>query len=306
MPIARAVVKTASPYLMMSAVILLWGMNYVVSRFLVGLDPIRVSGILLALIRYLLGAITMIGVMFYQRRGIHAIADEVRPYRRMLLISAFFSAVFVMVSHMATEFVSSGTTSIIVNLSPALVLVYSVVFLSEKLTLAKIVGFVLGLVGGLTILWTNLLFTSGLELGLSLALIGMVSWAGYTVALNYLEGADRYVVTTVNQITSTLMMVPFVVFVMMEGTSLILVLDIWSISGIVFSGILASGLAYVLYFSVIESLGAAKASSFLFLIPFVGLVGDFALGEPPGLIALLAGLIAIAGVGLVRMSQSDV
>lgn len=290
---------------MMSAVILLWGMNYVVSRFLVGLDPIRVSGILLALIRYLLGAITMIGVMFYQRRSIHAIADEVRPYRRMLLVSAFFSAVFVMVSHMATEFVSSGTTSIIVNLSPALVLVYSVIFLSEKLTLAKIVGFVLGLVGGLTILWTNLLFTSGLELGLSLALIGMVSWAGYTVALNYLEGADRYVVTTVNQMTSTLMMVPFVVLVMMEGTSLTLVLDIWSISGIVFSGILASGLAYVLYFSVIEALGAAKASSFLFLIPFVGLVGDFVLAEPPGLIALLAGLIAIAGVGLVRMSRSD-
>ena len=71
-----------------------------------------------------------------------------------------------------------------------------------------------------------------------------------------------------------------------------------------FSGVLGSGLAYVLYFSVIEMLGAARASSFLFLIPFVSLVGDFALGEPPEMLALLAGAVAILGVALVRLSDA--
>ncbi|MHA1909859.1 MAG: EamA family transporter, partial [Candidatus Thorarchaeota archaeon] len=70
--------------------------------------------------------------------------------------------------------------------------------------------------------------------------------------------------------------------------------------------VIASGLAYVLYFTAIEILGAPRASSFLFLIPFVSLVGDFILGEPPYLIALIAGLIAIIGVALVKFSSNDV
>ena len=69
---------------------------------------------------------------------------------------------------------------------------------------------------------------------------------------------------------------------------------------------LASGLAYILYFTVIEILGAPRASSFLFLIPFVSLAGDFILGEPPHVIALVAGLIAIIGVALVRLSSNDI
>jgi drug/metabolite transporter (DMT)-like permease len=60
--------------------------------------------------------------------------------------------------------------------------------------------------------------------------------------------------------------------------------------------------AYVLYFTAVEILGATHASSFLFLTPFVSVVGDFVLGEPSELVILLAGLIAIIGVGLIRFS----
>ena len=98
------------------------------------------------------------------------------------------------------------------------------------------------------------------------------------------------------------MILPFIFLLVLEGTTLILVLDAWSILGLLFSGVLASGLAYVLYFAAIEYIGAPKASSFLFLVPFVSVAGDFVLGEPPELITLLAGTIAIIGVALVRFA----
>lgn len=288
---------------MLGVIILLWGVNFIVSRFLSGLEPIRVSGILFALFRYSLGGITMIAVMIYQRKGARAIVAEIRPYQKMLLLSAFFSALFVIGTHTSTEFVSSGTTSIIVNLSPILVLVFGVLFLSERATPLKLLGFVLGLLGGIMFLWTRMLFLPGAELGIALAVLGMIAWAGYTVTLHYLEGANRYVVMTVKHVTASFMILPFVLLVILEGTPLVLVWDSYTIAGLLFSGVLGSGLAYVLYFSAIEILGAARASSFLFLVPFVSLAGDFVLGEPPELLALVAGVVAIAGVALVKMSE---
>lgn len=101
------------------------------------------------------------------------------------------------------------------------------------------------------------------------------------------------------------MITPFIVLVLLEGTPLVLAWDVYTIAGFLFSGILGSGLAYLLYFDAIEILGAARASSFLFLVPFVSIVGDFIIGEPPELAALIAGTVAIVGVGLVKMSDTN-
>ncbi|MDH4214260.1 MAG: DMT family transporter [Candidatus Thorarchaeota archaeon] len=292
------------PYLLLATIILLWGANFVVSRFLSGIDPVRVSGVFYALFRYLFGALTMIFVMLYQKQGLTEIGNEIRPYRSTLLLSAFFSSIFVIAIHTSTEFVSSGTTSIIVNLCPILVLVYGVFYLKERVTLIKATGFLLGVIGGLIFLWNSFALAPGLELGIFLAVIGMVAWGAYTVTLHYLEGANRYIVMTVKHAVSTLMILPIIAFMILEGSQLILIFDAWSIAGLLFAGVFASGLAYVLYFSAIEILGAPKASSFLFLVPFVSVIGDFVLGEPPAIITLFAGSIALIGVALVRFSSA--
>ena len=290
------------PYLMLAAIILLWGSNFVVARFLSGIDPVRVSGILYGFFRYLIGAFTMVAVLVYKKQGVAEVRSEIAPYKKMLLLSAFASAIFVMTLHMSVEFISSGTSSIIVNLCPILVLIYGVYKFKERLTPLKIFGFLLGLIGGLVFLWNSLAILPGLELGILFALMAMVAWGAYTITLHYLEGANRYIVMTVKHTVSSIMILPFIYLVLLEGTTLILIFDVWSILGLLFSGILASGLAYVLYFSAIEAIGAPKASSFLFLVPFVSVIGDFVLGEPPEVITLLAGIIAIIGVALVRFA----
>ncbi|MHA1909780.1 MAG: DMT family transporter [Candidatus Thorarchaeota archaeon] len=290
---------------MLAIIILLWGTNFVVSRFLTGIDPVRVSGILYAFFRYFLGTVTMVGLMLYQRMGLRSIQKEIQPYRSVLIIGALLSAVFVMALHMSTEFISSGTSSIIVNLSPIVVLIYGSIFLSEKLSNTKILGFLLGLLGGIAFFWSSLVLTSGLEWGIILALIAMFAWGAYTITLQYLEGADRFIVMTVKHGISTLMIIPFILVLIVEGVQLVLIIDFVSIAGLLFAGVLASGLAYLLYFAAIELLGAARASSFLFLIPFVSVAGDFVLGEPPELIALLTAAIALIGVGLVKKSGED-
>jgi drug/metabolite transporter (DMT)-like permease len=295
-------VSSRRPYLLLAAIILLWGSNFIVARFLSGIDPIRVSGILYGFFRYFIGAFTMVAVLIYNKQGLVEIRSEVAPYKKMLFLSAFASAIFVMTLHMSVEFISSGTSSIIVNLCPILVLIYGVHRFKERLTPMKIMGFFLGLIGGLIFLWNSLNLLPGLELGIFFALIAMIAWGAYTITLHYLEGANKFIVMAVKHTVSSIMILPFIYLVLQEGTSLILIFDIWSITGLLFSGVLASGLAYVLYFAAVEAIGAPKASSFLFLVPFVSVVGDFVLGEPPEVITLLAGIIAIIGVALVRFA----
>jgi drug/metabolite transporter (DMT)-like permease len=107
---------------------------------------------------------------------------------------------------------------------------------------------------------------------------------------------------TITHVTSSIIILFFIFGLLAGGVPLILILDPLSVAGFLFSGVLASGLGYVLYFTAIEALGAPRASSFLFLMPFVSVMGDFLLGEPPGFVILLAGIIAIIGVGLVGLS----
>ncbi len=290
---------------MLVMIIAIWGLNFVVARILSGILPIRVSGILYAFFRYFLGTITMVLVLASQRKSLSQITEEAKSYKGVLFLSALFSALFVMSIHMSAEFISSGTTSILVNLNPIVVLLYGALFLKEKITPMKVTGFLLGLLGGLLFLFNSLTLMPGAAWGILLAVIGLFSWAAYTITLHYLEGADMYIVMTVKHGVSSIMVVPFIYLMIADGTQLVLIVDAWSILGLLFAGVIASGLAYLLYFSAIETLGAPKASSFLFLVPFVSLAGDFLLGEPPSLLSLIAGTIALLGVALVRMSDHE-
>ncbi len=290
---------------MMAAVVLLWGTNIIVSRFLTGIDPVRVSGPFYAFFRYAFGALTLVFVMVYQRKGPREINAEIRPYRRVLLCSIIFASIFVVALHTSTEFIPSGTSSIIINLNPIFVLIFGVIYLKERLSPLKLLGFLMGFLGGSIFLLSSLQVAPGLEVGIMLAVLGMLMWGAYTITLHYLEGANRFVVMTVTHVTASLIILVFIIGLMANGTQLILIMDVLSIAGLLFSGVLVSGIGYVLYFTAIEALGAPRASSFLFLMPFVSVMGDFLLGEPPAIIILLAGVIAILGVGLVRFSRDD-
>ncbi len=247
----------------------------------------------------------MVIVLVFQRRNLQEMRYHIAPYAKVLMASAFFSAVFVMSIHMSAEYISSGTTSIIVNLCPIIVLIFGVIYLQESLSKEKILGFSLGAIAGSLFLWNTLSISPGIEIGIALAIIGMFAWAAYTITLHYLEGADRYVVMAVKHVSSSLMIIPFILLFVLDGGILIFVLDIWTIVGLLFAGVFASGLAYILYFTAIELIGAPRASSFLFLVPFVSVAGDFILGEPPHIFSLVAGFVAILGVALVKLSKSE-
>jgi len=302
--------KTGHPYLFLFLAILIWGINWIVGRCLsspVLFGYVHITGVLLAFLRYVAGAVTMILILFLQKEHLSQTCREIKPHAAMLGISILISSVFVLSANQSQAYVSSGTSSIIVNLCPVPVLIYGILFLKEKLTFQKATGFTLGLLGGLLFLYHSLNSNNGAHVdpGIILSVIAMISWAGYTITLHYLEGANRAAVLSIQLTVSSLLIVPFLGIYMMTSP-LEFVADVWSILGILYCGVISSGIAYLLYFKAIDAVGASKSASFLFLIPFVGLLGDMMLHELPSPITLMGGIVEIMGVALIkRAGRSD-
>lgn len=296
--------ETGRPYLLLFLVILIWGVNWIVGRCLsspVLFGYVHITGVLLGFLRYVMGALTMILILLFQKEHLSQTCSQMKPYTTILGISILASSLFVLSANQSQAYVSSGTSSIIVNLCPALVLIYGIVFLEENLTIQKTIGFTLGFLGGLLFLYNSLKSNSGSheDLGILLSSIAMISWAGYTITLHYLEGANRAAVLSIQLTVSSVLIVPFL-GIYMTTSPLEFVVDIWSILGILFCGVVSSGIAYLLYFKTIEAIGAPKSASFLFLIPFVCLLGDVMLDELPSPITLIGGVVAILGVALIK------
>ena len=299
--------ETGYPYLILFFVILIWGINWIVGRCLSSpalFGYVHISGVLLGFLRYVVGAVTMILIILLQRRSLSEIYTQMKPFGKILGISVLVSSTFVLSANQSQAYVSSGTSSIIVNLCPALVLIYGVLFLEEKLTLQKTIGFALGFLGGLLFLHNSLSSHSGphVGLGIFLSAIATVAWAGYTITLHYLEGANRVAVLSIQLTVSSLLIVPFLAIYSMTSP-LEFIIDTWSILGILFCGVISSGVAYILYFKTIELIGAPKSASFLFLIPFVSLLGDVLLHELPSPVTLAGGIVAIIGVALIKRDR---
>jgi drug/metabolite transporter (DMT)-like permease len=299
--------RTDHPYLLLSLVILIWGINHIVARCMsspVLFGYVHITGVLLAFLRYVVGALTLTAVLFLKEGSLLKIRDQMQPFVGVLAVSILASSVFVLAANQSQAYASAGTTSIIINICPVLVLIYGILFLEEAITIPKAIGFSLGLLGGLMFLYTSVKSDGNPHMvwGVLLATIAMFAWTGYTITLHYLEGVNRLAVISIQLIVSSLLIVPFLGVYLMTSP-LDFVLDIWSILGILFCGVVSSGIGYLLFFRTIEAIGAPKAASFLFLIPFVSLLGDIMLQELPQPVTLLGGIVAILGVALIKIER---
>ena len=144
---------------------------------------------------------------------------------------------------------------------------------------------VLGLlmcVAGLTVLVSPLL-PAGVPIGLVLSLAAAVSWAAGTVYLKWARLTGDMITITAWQILVSLVLV--IVFIALsEGPPQVWPLRPETIATLAFSGVVGTGLAYFLWFTIVERVSAATASLGALCVPVVGILSSvIMLGERPDL-----------------------
>ena len=194
----------------------------------------------------------------------------------------------------------ASTTAWIISATPLTMALVGRVVLGERLHKRQAAGIVLGAAGVLTVVtrgdWHALAGGSHVAIGDVLVLITTVTWALFSVFSR--RGLQRHrSAPMMLYVMGSGWLLSTIPWVMEGGPAQVarLTPDAWA--GIVFLGLLCSGLAYVFWYDALRALPAATVGTILYLQPIVTLVAAAAvLGERITLSTLAGGAIILLGV----------
>jgi len=184
--------------------------------------------------------------------------------------------------------------------APIFGLAWGALFRDERVTVRKATGLALGVAGVALIarpagLAENPLFGWAVAAALgACCLYGVVGVLIKRVA----AGVSPRAMAAGNQLAAAVVLIPLLPFVPPLAVPSALV-----IANVVALALLASGVAFILYFRLIADVGATRALTVTYLIPLFGILwGALFLGEALPAAALAGGVLILAGTVLVTRS----
>lgn len=257
-------------------------------------------------VRVAIASVFLLCVLFL--RGQRA---ELRSHwRKTLFVGTINSGLPFACYSFALLSISTGLSSILNATAPMFGAVVAWAWLGDRPDRSRLFGLLIGFAGISLLAWDKASFrpdASGLASGWAVVacLLACLCYgisASYTK--RYLSGVPSLVAATGSQIGATLALaVPTLWLWPSQAPSGRAWLSLLAV------GVLCTGLAYILYFRLIERLGPAKAMTVTFLVPvFALLYGNILLQEALTLHMLLCGAVVVLGTalstGLLRLPSS--
>ncbi len=259
---ARIAVSYASPLLLLSV------------RFLI-------SGLLAMAIAKLLG----------QR-----IALSRQQWGAVVLFGLLQNGIYLGANFVAMQWIDAGLAAIIASLMPLVVALISWMFLKERLPALGVVGLFAGLAGVVIIMWSRL--ASGADpMGVLLAFIGV---GALSLATLLVRGA-----TSSGNVLMVVGLQMLVASVALFPASLALETwhVVWSwqlLAAFTYTTLVPGVMATLVWFMLVQRIGAIRASSFHFLNPFLGVAiaalvrgESLSLQDVMGVMVITLGIIAV-------------
>jgi drug/metabolite transporter (DMT)-like permease len=192
------------------------------------------------------------------------------------------------------QYIDSGLASIFNASAPLFTAVFALGYdRSQRASGARLAGIVLGFGGVVALVGFEL---SGGERAVAGGLAVVAAAACYAIGGLYagrrFDGLPPSLVAFGALIWSTLFVLPFGVA---QGSSI----GLEALLSVLYLGVLATGVGYLLYFGLIAGAGAAKAVLVTYLVPSLALVyGAAFLDEEITAVAVLGLMLVLAGVAL--------
>lgn len=230
-----------------------------------------------------------------------------RDWPVFLFLSVFNVALFVGFQTFAVLYLPSGTAAVLIYLQPILVGVFAWTALGEPLTPTKIAGLLLGFAGIAAVSSAGLSDASAgiTPAGVISGVLSALSWALGTVGFKKHEAR----VSTLWAIA-----LPFLaggVALTALGLFLESPAEIgWTaplIGSVLYSALVGTGLAWVLFFALVRAGEASRVASYIFVVPIAAvLIGAVFLGETVGPPLLVGSALVVLGIYLVnRRGQKE-
>jgi drug/metabolite transporter (DMT)-like permease len=169
-------------------------------------------------------------------------------------------------------------------------------WLKDRVTPAKIIGMILGMVGVVLLVgWQPDPMSTDKLIAVSACLVAALSYGVASVfAKARLTGLPSFAIALYSQMTAMIVLAPALPFVPPPGSITPLIA-----ANVLALAIASTAIAYMLYFKLIATIGPARALTVTFLIPLFGVLWGFLfLGEKIGANTLAACALIVCGTWL--------
>lgn len=286
--------------LAMLAVVLIWGGNFVLTKWTLSeVRPLAFNGL-----RFVLSSTLLLSLVALTEKGLHV---EKRDWPRLILLGLVGGTLHQIFFIVGLDLTRAGNSSLLLSTNPIFIALLSALLGFERITRRMWLGIALSF-GGIALIVAN----SGQGLGIhrqtllgdGITLLSALCWAIFAVLSRPL--VRRYQPLKVTALTAAVA-TPFLV---LAGLPELLTQDWTAVTwrgwaGLLASTILSLSLAYVIYFQAVRVIGNARTAVYDNLVPVVALgLAALVLGETPNLWQLLGAAVILIGVFLARAERS--
>ena len=283
-------------YLALFAVLLFWGSTFLITKFVL----VEVAPLALTFLRFAI-AFAVLAPLAH-RQG-YRLRDTFRP--TFLLFGLTGTTLFYALQNLGLNYTSITSTVLIQASIPAVTVLLAVIILKERLVLRQIAGIALVTLGMVLVALSGnspSANSSNPILGNLLNIGSVLAWAAYTIQGRKMAGErPPLVMTAASTGAGLIFLLPFAAWEV--STTGLPHLSPGGLLGVVYLGLVASGLTMFLWNYALHFLPASVASPYLNLIPIIGLVSAFFLGEQLPLAQIAGGALALLGVWLSSVSS---
>ena len=268
-------------------VMMIWGSIGVFTR------AIPLSALDLAFLRALIALPVLLLAM--------KVKKPAQPVRRKLYVPYIVSGVLLGFGWLALfygyKLTSVSSAVMIYNMCPVYVMIAAPLLLKEVITKSRILLILCSFLGLFLIVWHDLQAGFGLLGMAASALSGMIYAAIVLINRGIRNRIDNETATFVQILSATLILLPFV---LANGSIReVARLDIAAIALTVLLGLLHTGVAYTLFFSVYERMRSAEIVTYSYLEPLFGILFSVLLLQETLTLIQIAGGILILGSALI-------
>lgn len=243
------IIRDSGLFILMS---LFWALNYSFLKIALIYEP----PLVVLLFRIIFAAIFSIIFSYSSLKALKGVG-----YIKLLIMSLLNISLFMTLWFLGEETEPASISSILIYTYPIISVLFSSLFLNEKLTHLKIIGTFIGFIGLVVIFIYQI--EVEFSIGLFLLLSGAFMWAFGTVYYKkYLGKIDQGAVNSIQFIYAIPVILIFTVF---EGGFKSLSLNFILLT--LYMGSLGTAVAYFIYLSLLKRYNVSHISPYLFSVP---------------------------------------
>ncbi|MFG1791087.1 DMT family transporter [Nocardia sp. NPDC049149] len=248
----------------------------------------------LAFGRLLTASVALVAILIVTGEGMPARG----AWRGILISGVLWFGVYMVALNWGERYLDAGTAAMVINIGPVLIALLGGLVLGEGFPARLMAGIAVSFGGAIVVGLSNSGGGSAAILGVVLCLTAAAAWAVAVVAQKpTLAHASALQVTTGGCVVGTIACVPFAGQLVSEAASA----PLSSTLSVLYLGVFPTALAFTTWAYALARTTAGKMGVTTYVVPaLVVLMSWIALREVPTPLAVVGGLLCLAGVAITR------